>query len=77
MLQAVEAVIRDGRIQPVEPIGMEENARFLLVRLQPVAAPTTTLAAQRTRRYPGSAKGRLIILEDDDNHLSDFADYMA
>lgn len=24
MLQAVEAVIRDGRIQPVEPIGMKK-----------------------------------------------------
>ena len=30
MLQAVEAIIKEGRIQPVEPICMEENARFLL-----------------------------------------------
>lgn len=74
MLQAVEAVIREGRIQPVEPISMEENARFLLVRLQPVAAPTTTSAA---RRRPGSAKGRLSIQEDDNDHLNDFTDYMA
>jgi len=74
MLQAVEAIIREGRIQPVEPINMEENARFLLVRLQPVVAPTTTSAV---RRHPGSAKGRLSILEDDDDHLNDFSDYVA
>lgn len=74
MLQAVEAVIREGRIQPVEPISMEENARFLLVRLQPVAAPATTPAV---RRHPGSAKGRLSILEDDDDHLNDFSGHMA
>lgn len=74
MLQAVEAVIKEGRIQPVEPISMEENARFLLVRLQPVAAPATTTSI---RRHPGSAKGRLSILQDDDDHLKDFADYMA
>ena len=28
MLQAVEAIIREGRIQPVEPISMEESALF-------------------------------------------------
>jgi hypothetical protein len=74
MLQAVEAVILEGRIQPIEPISMEENARFLLVRLQP--APTVP-AATPVRRRPGSAKGRLSILKDDDDHLSDFSDYMA
>ena len=74
MLQAVEAVIREGRIQPVEPISMEENARFLLVRLQPVAVATTT---STVHRRPGSAKGRLSILKEDDDHLNDFSDYMA
>ena len=74
MLQAVEAVIREGRIQPVESISMEENARFLLVRLQPVAA---TAVKPVIHRRPGSAKGRLIILKDDDEHLDDFSDYMA
>lgn len=73
MLQAVEAIIREGRIQPVEPISMEENARFLLVRLQPAATSSTSTA----RRRPGSAKGRLVILEDDDSHLNDFSDYLA
>ncbi len=71
MLQAVEAIIKEGRIQPVEPIGMEENARFLLVRLQPAAADENPHS-----RHPGSAKGRLVIHQDDDSHLSDFSDYM-
>ena len=74
MLQAVEAIIKEGRIQPVEPISMEENARFLLVRLQPA---TTTSAISPVRRRPGSAKGRLSILKEDDDHLNDFSDYMA
>ncbi|MCR4303368.1 MAG: hypothetical protein NUV63_03945 [Gallionella sp.] len=74
MLQAVEAIIREGRIQPVEPISMEENARFLLIRLQPA---TTAPATSSVRRSPGSAKGRLSILEDDNSHLNDFSDYMA
>ena len=69
MFQAVEAIIREGRIQPVEPISMEENARFLLIRLQP--------ATSSVCRRPGSAKGRLIILKDDEDHLNDFTDYMA
>jgi len=28
-------------------------------------------------RQPGSAKGRLVILADDDEHLADFEEYMA
>ena len=74
MLQAVEAIIKEGRIQPVEPISMEENARFLLVRLQPATSPAPSIPS---RRHPGSAKGRLRILQDDDDHLKDFSDYMA
>ena len=73
MLQTVEAIIREGRIQPVEPISMEENARFLLIRLQPATTAPATISVRR----PGSAKGRLNILKDDDDHLNDFTDYMA
>lgn len=73
MLQAVEAIIREGRIQPVEPISMEENARFLLIRLPPVTTPLATSSVRR----PGSAKGRLSILKEDDDHLNDFTEYMA
>ena len=71
MLQAVEAIVRGGRIEPIEPISMEENTRFLLIRLQPIAP------APSVRRSPGSAKGRLSIVEDDDDHLNDFTDHMA
>lgn len=70
MFQAVEAIIKGGQIHPVEPISMEENSRFLLVRLQPIATGSVI-------RRAGSAKGRLTILKDDDDHLSDFSDYMA
>ena len=73
MLQAVEAVIREGRIQPIELISMED-ARFLLVCLQPATAPAI---GSIFRRRPGSAKSRLSIPEDDNDHLKDFSGYMA
>jgi hypothetical protein len=53
---------------------MEENARFLLIRLQPATTPS---GISSVRRRQGSAKGRLNILKDDDDHLKDFTDYMA
>lgn len=74
MLQAVEAIIREGRVQPVEPIDMEENSRFLLVRLQPNITPSVAPAA--THRHAGSAKGRLRVIEDDNAHLDDFSSYI-
>ena len=30
----------------------------------------------KNRRQPGSAKGKLTILREDDEHLNDFKDYM-
>jgi antitoxin (DNA-binding transcriptional repressor) of toxin-antitoxin stability system len=33
-------------------------------------------AAERKPRQPGSAKGVLVILQEDDEHLKDFAEYM-
>lgn len=42
--------------------------------------PVATLLGQRTGvnqpRQPGSAKGKLIILADDEEHLEDFKEYM-
>ena len=35
MYQTVEAVVKNGIIQPIEAIEYEENTRFLLVRLTP------------------------------------------
>jgi len=37
-----------------------------------VSAPTT----KRQPRKAGSAKGRLMIIQDDDEHLKDFEEYM-
>jgi hypothetical protein len=74
MLQAVEAIIREGRIQPIEPIEMEENSRFLLIRLQPNITPS--VAPTTAHRHAGSAKGKLHVIEDDDEHLSDFSSYI-
>jgi hypothetical protein len=53
MLQAVEAIIREGRVQPVEPFEMEGNSRFLLIRLQPSITPSN---APTTRRHAGSPR---------------------
>ena len=36
MYQTVEAVVKNGRITPVETIEIKENSRFLLVRLNPI-----------------------------------------
>ena len=42
--------------------------------------PVATLMGQRMdihqTRQPGSAKGKLIILADDEEHLEDFKEYM-
>ena len=32
--------------------------------------------AKRRRRTPGSARGKLTVLTEDDEHLNDFEDYM-
>ncbi len=40
MYQTVEAIVRNGQPVPAEPVEMEENARFLLVRLTPQSTPT-------------------------------------
>jgi prevent-host-death family protein len=43
--------------------------------------PVAKLVGQKRRlrkpRQPGSAKGKLIILAEDEEHLKDFAEYMA
>ena len=38
--------------------------------------PTEAAPAQRPHREPGSARGKLVIVADDDDHLADFKDYM-
>lgn len=38
--------------------------------------PPETAAPPREFREPGSARGKLVIFADDDDHLADFKDYM-
>lgn len=37
MYQTVAAVVKNGVIQPLEPIEYDENTQFLLVRLTPIS----------------------------------------
>jgi prevent-host-death family protein len=43
---------------------------------QPVAKLVGQQRPIRQPRRPGSAKGKLVILAEDDEHLKDFKDYM-
>ena len=43
---------------------------------QPVARLVAQPGAARQPREPGSAKGKLMIIADDDEHLQDFKEYM-
>lgn len=51
-----------------EEIEPGEHELVLTIDPKPSSAPL--------RRQPGSAKGKLIILADDKEHLADFTDYM-
>ncbi len=44
---------------------------------QPVAKLVGQQLSVRKPRRPGSAKGKLVILAEDDEHLEDFKDYMS
>jgi prevent-host-death family protein len=56
-------------LAPGEEIVITENQR-------PVAKLVGQPSQQRKPRKAGSAKGKLIILQEDDEHLKDFEDYM-
>ncbi|MEE8584800.1 MAG: type II toxin-antitoxin system Phd/YefM family antitoxin [Acidobacteriota bacterium] len=43
---------------------------------QPVARLMSEQPAARKTRQPGSAKGKLVILKEDEKHLEDFKEYM-
>ena len=43
---------------------------------QPIARLIGQTPPLRQPRRPGSAKGKLVILADDDEHLADFQEYM-
>ena len=56
-------------LQPGEELVITQNE-------QPVARLIAQQAAARHARKAGSAKGKLVILVDDDEHLQDFKEYM-
>jgi len=56
-------------LQPGEELVITQNE-------QPVARLIAQGREARQPRKPGSAKGKLVILADDDEHLQDFKEYM-
>ena len=57
------------RLQPGETLVITRNDK-------PTARLLVEASPQRQPRKAGSAKGLLTILQDDDEHLEDFAEYM-
>jgi prevent-host-death family protein len=58
-----------AKLTPGEPVIITRNGT-------PVARLVAEEPPRRQPRKPGSGKGKLIILSDDDEHLKDFAEYM-
>ena len=58
-----------AKLTPGEPVIITRNNT-------PVARLVAEGPPKRKPRKPGSAKGVLTILADDDEHLKDFAEYM-
>jgi antitoxin (DNA-binding transcriptional repressor) of toxin-antitoxin stability system len=64
LIELVHGLAADDEILIIEDD--REIARIIGRAAQPAPGP----------RRPGGAKGKLIIVEDDDAHLADFRDYM-
>lgn len=57
--------------------GLKPGEAVVITRgTTPVATLTAASTPLRQPRVPGSAKGTLTIVSDDDEHLADFAEYM-
>lgn len=57
--------------------GLGEGDEVVIVEgKRPVARLLGPLPTKHRSRTPGSARGRLTILVEDDEHLKDFGDYM-
>ena len=56
-------------LQPGEELVITQNE-------QPVARLIAQGRETRQPRKPGSAKGKLVVLADDEDHLKDFEEYM-
>ncbi len=59
----------------IEKLGPGEEV-VITHNKQPVARLISQREAARRPRQPGSAKGKLIIHSEDDEHLDDFREYM-
>jgi antitoxin (DNA-binding transcriptional repressor) of toxin-antitoxin stability system len=70
-VEEAQAKLREiiTRLGPGEEVIITENQ-------QPVAKLVSQHSAGRRPRKAGSAKGKLIILQEDDEHLKDFEEYM-
>jgi prevent-host-death family protein len=58
-----------AKLEPGQELVITQNE-------QPVAKLIAHGSGTRQPRQPGSAKGKLIILADDDEHLQDFKEYV-
>ena len=58
-----------AKLSPGDEMNITDNER-------PVARLVIPHESLRKSRRPGSAKGKLTILSEDDSHLSDFAEYL-
>jgi len=56
-------------LSPGDELSITENQR-------PLAKLVVPRDSARLPRRPGSAKGKLTIVSDDDGHMSDFVEYM-
>jgi len=57
--------------------GLAPGEEVIITRnQQPVAKLVGQQRPMRKPRRPGSAKGKLVILGEDDTHLEDFKEYM-
>jgi hypothetical protein len=79
MLKTVEGIYRNGKVELVETPAEVTEARVIVTFLpttDSLAQPHSASANLRQPRQPGSAKGKLRIIAEDDEHLRDFQEYM-
>ena len=70
--------IEDARAKLPEPIGgLAKGEELVITQAGRIVAKIVGERSERREpRVPGLAKGILIVVSDDDEHLEDFAEYM-
>jgi hypothetical protein len=63
MYQAIEAICRNGAIQPLEPVVFDENEHLVILRLPRPENEPTLIAAQGAS-IRGALRGRLSSVDD-------------